>query len=483
MDLKQLTIKKIHQGLKNKEFSSKEVTKAYLENIGIQNKEINAFITINQEQALNQAKEADKLWQKGDKNISALTGVPLAIKDNILIKDMPCTAGSKILENYIAPYNATVIEKLKKNNAVFLGKTNLDEFAMGASGEYSAFGPTKNPINKDYVPGGSSSGSAAAVGADMAPASLGSDTAGSVRQPACFCGLVGMKPTYGAVSRHGLISMASSLDQIGVIAKNTDDAETIFNFISGKDPLDSTSCDMPEELAEELAPQKMTIGLPKEAFMEGVDKRVAQMVEQATLKLAQAGIKIENVDLPHAPYGIACYDIIMPAEVSSNLARYDGIRFGKAQINADKEQVNANVLEEVYLETREQGFGAEAKRRIVLGTHVLSSGYYESYYLRAQKVRAKIIQDFKKDFELADLILMPTSPILPFKLGEKLSDPLAMYLADLMTVTVNLAGLPAISLPLGNVDGLPVGIQIIAPQFKEKKMFQMAKFFENIWNS
>ncbi len=474
MDIEALTIKKIHQGLKDKEFSSQEITNAYLENIEAKNKEINAFITVTKEQALAQAKEADVLFQKKE-DAPVLAGIPLAIKDNILIKDIPCTAGSRILENYVAPYDATAISKLRAQGSVFLGKTNMDEFAMGSSGEHSAFGPTKNPINKEYVPGGSSSGSAAAVVGSMAPYSLGSDTAGSVRQPACFCGMVGLKPTYGAVSRHGLIAMTSSLDQIGVVAKNTEDAEIVFSSIAGKDPLDSTSCEIPDRVFSRFKPEKMSIGLPKEAFMEGVDEKVAQVVLKIISKLEQEGIRVVDVDLPHIQYGIACYDIIMPAEVSSNLARYDGIRYGAFDEGAE-------TLEQLYFQTRSNFLGPEAKRRIILGTHDLSSGYYEAYYLRAQKVRAKIIEDFNKDFGEVDLLLLPTSPILPFKLGEKVADPLAMYLADLMTVPANLAGLPAISLPAGNVEGLPVGIQFIAPQFQEQKLFQMGKFFEKIWS-
>jgi aspartyl-tRNA(Asn)/glutamyl-tRNA(Gln) amidotransferase subunit A len=489
IDLKSLTIKKIHQGLKNREFSSQEIAGAYLNNIEANNKELNAFITITKKQALEQAKRADYLLSQG-REVSVLAGVPAAIKDNILIQDIACTAGSKILENYIAPYDAGAIAKLRKQNAVFLGKTNLDEFAMGASGEHSAFGPTKNPVNKDYVPGGSSAGSAAAVSANMAPFALGSDTAGSVRQPASFCGMVGMKPTYGAVSRYGLIAMASSLDQIGVIAKNTEDAEIVFKVIAGKDPLDSTSCALPEKESKDVMPKKMTVGLPKEIFAKGVDEEIIRIVKKATLKLAQGGVNIEEVTLPHMQYGIACYYIIMPAEVSSNLARYDGIRFGcsvtESQMDPMRNDISGagtDALLEVYLQSREQGFGIEPKRRIMLGTYSLSSGYYEAYYLRAQKVRSKIIEDFNKVFQSVDLLLMPTSPTLPFKLGEKISDPLSMYMSDLMTVPANLAGLPAISLPAGAAKGLPVGIQFVAPQFGEKPMFQMAKFFEQIWIS
>jgi len=478
MELSSLTIKSIHQGLIDKEFSCREVVKEYLKNIAEKNKEINAFITVTSEEAIRGAKEVDNLLAKGN-SLPPLAGVPLAIKDNILVKSIKCTAGSKILDNYIAPYDATVVKKLKEQGAIILGKTNLDEFAMGASGEYSAFGPTKNPNDFKYVPGGSSAGSAAAVASDMALCALGSDTGGSVRQPASFCGMVGLKPTYGAVSRYGLVAMASSLDQIGPIAKNVEDAETIFNVIRGGDAMDSTSKESKLPRSQAAKPlSDLIVGLPKECFKKGIQKEVLQIANKAIKKLAKEGIKTEEVSLPHLEYGVACYYIIMPAESSSNLARYDGIKYGMSKVRNSKSEIQK--LLDVYLETRREFLRKEVKRRIMLGTYALSAGYYDAYYLRAQKVRAKIKEDFRRVFEKVDLLLMPTSPFLPFKLGERLNDPVSMYTADLLTAPVNLAGLPAISVPAGKIGKLPVGIQFIAPLFEEEKMFKIAKFFEQL---
>ncbi len=471
MNVSSLTIKKIRKGLIDKKFSCEEIVKAYLDNIQKLDKEINAFIAVFDKQAIEQAKEVDKLISKG-KTLPALGGVPLAIKDNMLVKGQRCTAGSKILDNYIAPYDATVIKKIKEQGGIILGKTNLDEFAMGASGEYSAYGVTKNPHSLKHVPGGSSSGSAAAVSAQMCTVALGSDTAGSVRYPSSFCGVVGMKPTYGAVSRHGLIALASSLDQIGPIAKNVEDAEILFNVIKGKDPMDATSYEQTQKADKKVDIKNLKIGVVKECLGHGVRKEIVDITKEAISKMEKQGIQIETVSLPHLEYGIACYYIIMPAEASSNLARYDGVKFGMAKETDD--------LLSSYFETRGEFFGTEVKRRIILGTYCLSAGYYDSYYLKAQKVRIKIKQDFENIFKKVDLLLTPTSPFFPFKLGERLTDPLSMYMADLLTVPANLAGLPAISVPAGNVDKLPVGIQFMAPQYKEERIFKAAKFFEDL---
>jgi len=471
MDVSSLTIKKIHKGLIDKKFSCEEIVKGYLDNIQKLDKEINAFITVFDKQAIKQAKEIDKLISKG-KTLPALGGVPIAIKDNMLVEGQRCTAGSKILDNYIAPYNATVVKKIKEQGGIILGKTNLDEFAMGASGEYSAYGLTKNPHNLKYVPGGSSSGSAAAVSAQMCTVALGSDTAGSVRYPSSLCGVVGMKPTYGAVSRYGLIAMASSLDQIGVIAKDVEDAEVLFNIIKGKDLMDATSYEQSQKVDKKVDIKNLKIGVVKECLGDGIQKEIVDITKKAIGKMEKQGIKIETVSLPHLEYGIACYYIIMPAEASSNLARYDGVKFGMAK--------EADDLLSSYFETRGEFFGTEVKRRIMLGTYCLSAGYYDSYYLKAQKVRIKIKQDFENIFKKVDLLLTPTSPFLPFKLGERLTDPLSMYMADLLTVPANLAGLPAISVPAGNVDKLPVGIQFMAPQSGEERIFKVAKFFEDL---
>ena len=381
-------------------------------------------------------------------------GIPIAIKDNILVRDLPCTAGSKILENYIAPYNATVIKKLQAAGFAVLGKTNLDEFAMGSSTENSAYKITKNPHDTTRVPGGSSGGSAAAVAADLTPCALGSDTGGSIRQPASFCGVVGLKPTYGAVSRHGLIAMASSLDQIGPITKTVKDCEFLFDIISGKDDLDSTSVGTGRDLSlRKNKNKKIKIGLPREYFAKGLDIKI-----DALIKKIINNFDIQEINLPHTKHALACYYLIMPAEVSANLARYDGIRFGK---------------------TRDK-FGPEVKRRIMLGTYVLSHGYYDAYYLQAQKVRTLITEDFKKAFEKVDLLVTPTCPTTAFKIGEKTKNPLEMYLSDIYTVPVSLAGVPALSMPINKIKNLPVGLQIIGNYFEEKLIFKLAYELERI---
>jgi len=465
----ELTIKEINQGLKKKTFSALELCKNYLDKIKEKNKDIFAFLTINEESAISQAKKVDELIFKKEE-IPILAGIPGAIKDNILVEGMRCTASSKILENYISPYDATVIRKLKENEAVFLGKTNLDEFAMGGSTENSAFGPTHNPHDLNRVAGGSSGGSAAAVAADMAAFALGSDTGGSIRQPASFCGIVGLKPTYGAVSRFGLMAFGSSLDQIGPLTKNIEDAKIIFDIIKGKDSLDSTSVESNLK-SETLNLKSLKIGVPKEYFVKGIDPQVEKIIKEAIKKYSDMGARIEEVSLPHTEYALSAYYLIAPSEASANLARYDGIKYGYSARDGK------NLLE-IYLKSKEQGFGAEVRRRIMLGTYALSSGYYDAYYLRAQKVRTLIINDFEKVFKKVDAIFTPVSPILPFKIGEKIEDPLSMYLVDIYTVSVNLAGLPALSLPVGKVGNLPVGLQIIGKPFGEETILEIGKYFK-----
>lgn len=471
MNLNELTIEQAHDGLAAKKFTSVDLTSACLEQIKKLNKKLNAFITVTEKEALEQAKTIDKKIAKGGK-IGVLEGVPVAIKDNMLVKDIRSTAGSKILENYVASYDATVVEKLKAAGAVILGKTNLDEFAMGASTETSYFGPTKNPADTTRVPGGSSGGSAAAVAANMCIYALGSDTGGSVRQPASFCGVVGMKPTYGAVSRYGLMAMASSLDQIGPITKTVEDAEIVFDIIRGKDKMDSTTIESKSQKVKKseskLKIKNLKIGLPKEYFVEGMNRDVKACMRAAAKKLEKNGLNIEEVSLPHAEYALAVYYLIMPAEVSANLARYDGVRYGY-------QTKKAKTLLEIYLKSRAEGFGDEAKRRIMLGTYALSAGYYDAYYLQAQKMRTLIREDFEKAFRQVDCLLLPTAPTTAFKIGEKINDPLKMYLSDIYTVSANVAGLPAISVPCGVAGKLPVGAQIMAPWFDEEKLFEVSK--------
>ncbi len=476
MKLTDLTITQAHQGLKKKEFSALELCKSYLDKIKERDREIFAFLTINTEKALSQAKKIDDLiLQK--REIPQLAGIPCAIKDNILLEDVKCTAGSKILENYIAPYDATVIKKLKEKAAVILGKTNLDEFAMGSSTENSAFGVTRNPHDLIRVAGGSSGGSAAAVAANECVYALGSDTGGSIRLPASFCGVVGLKPTYGAVSRYGLIAFASSLDQIGSITKTVEDAKIVFETISGKDPLDSTSVEPKLKVKSgKLKVNELKIGVPKEYFVKGIDLEVKKVIEDAIKKYQEMGAKIEEVSLPHTEYALPAYYIINPSEASANLSRYDGIKYGKSEIRNPKSEIR-NLLD-VYLQSREKGFGEEVRRRIMLGTYSLSAGYYEAYYLRAQKVRTLVKEDFEKVFEKVDVLLTPVSPFVAFKIGEKIEDPLSMYLVDVYTVSINLAGLPALSLPGGKAGHLPVGLQIIGKPFEENKILEIGEIFE-----
>jgi aspartyl-tRNA(Asn)/glutamyl-tRNA(Gln) amidotransferase subunit A len=469
MEVADLTITKARQGLFKKEFSAVELTQAFLNRIEKVDKDISAYLAVLSKTALDQAKEADRLISLGTEQ-PALLGIPCAIKDNILIKGAKCTAASKILENYQAPYDATVVAKLKKQGAIFLGKTNLDEFAMGSSTENSAFKTTKNPHDIKKVPGGSSGGSAAAVAGGMAVYSLGSDTGGSIRLPASFCGTVGLKPTYGAVSRHGLIAFASSLDQIGPLTKTVDDAEIVFKAIAGKDPLDSTSVEVLKE-KQEFNIKNLRIGVPKEYFVKGMDPKIEELVKGAIKKYEEMGAKILEVSLPNTEYALPAYYVISPSEASANLARFDGIKYGFS----DKEAEN---LAAVYQNSRGEGFGPEVRRRIMLGTYALSAGYYEAYYLKAQKVRNLIRNDFKKVFDKVDVLMTPSAPSLPFNIGEKTKDPLSMYLVDIYTVSVNLAGLPALSMPIGKVAGLPVGMQIIGRAFEENIILKVAKLYE-----
>lgn len=464
------TIKEAHELLKNKKITSVELTESFLNSIKEHNGDINAYLEVFDD-ALEQAKEADARIAAGDMDM--LTGIPLAMKDNILIKGKTASAASKILEPYTATYDATVTEKLKKSGAVLIGRTNMDEFAMGSSTENSAFGITKNPRDTTRVPGGSSGGSAAAVAMEGALAALGSDTGGSIRQPASFCGVVGLKPTYGTVSRHGLMAMASSLDQIGPLTHTVEDAEILFNVIKGHDTMDSTSCPEPEWRTPKN--KTLTIGVPKDFLeMEGVDPEVLKNFNDSIEKFKQAGYTIKDVSLAELKYALAAYYIIMPAEVSSNLARFDGIRYGLSVKGENKV--------DDYAQTRGEGFGKEVRRRILLGTFVLSSGYYDAYYNNANLVRAIIKKAFRDAFTDVDIVAMPTSPTPAFRAGEKVDDPLQMYLADIFTVPVNLAGVPAISIPSGTVecDGkeLPLGLQLVAPEFGEPLLFEAGKVFE-----
>jgi len=471
MDLLNLNIKKIHQGLVNKEFSDLELTNAYFDKIEKEDKDIHSFLSIYKEQAIAKSKKVDDKISKGE-NISLLEGVPVSIKDIILVKGMKCTAASKILENYIAPYNATCINKLEKEGVIILGKTNLDEFAMGSSTENSAFGPTKNPIDLTRVPGGSSGGSAASVTASLSAFSLGTDTGGSIRQPASLCGIVGLKPTYGRVSRYGVMAYGSSLDQVGTLTKTVEDTRIVFNAIKGVDPLDSTSIDR-KDLDQAYNIKDLVIGIPREYFIEGVDPKVALLVKQAIKKYEDMGASVEEVSLPHTKYAIPAYYIISASEASTNLARFDGVKYGFSK---------GDNLKDLYFQSKGAGFGKEVRRRIMLGTYALSSGYYDAYYLKAQKVRMLIEKDFKEAFKKVDVIVSPTCPTPAFKIGEKTQDPVQMYLSDIFTVSVNLANLCGISVPCGTVEvdsvNLPVGLQLIGKPFEESKIMYMAEIME-----
>lgn len=469
MEIKNLTIEKAEKLLREKKISSFELTKAYIEKIKKEDGKIHAFLGLAEKEALKQAKEAD-LRLKDGKPLSPLDGIPLAIKDNISTYGLKTMAGSKILENFVAPYDATAIKRLKGGGAIILGKTNLDEFAMGSSTENSAFGPTRNPRDLEKVPGGSSGGSAAAVAADFCLGALGSETGGSVRQPASFCGVVGLKPTYGRISRYGLLALASSLDQIGIFAKTVYDCALILETICGHDSFDATTVPRKKFEAKKIKEKKkLKIGLPKEYFGKGLDPKIREIILKEIEKLKKEGHKIKEISLPHSDKALACYYIIQPAEASSNLARYDGIRYGHS--------AKADNLLGVYLKSREEGFGAEVKRRIMLGTYTLSAGYYDAYYLQAQKVRTKIIEDFAVAFEEVDVLITPTTPTFPFKIGEKSNDPLEMYLSDILTVSANLAGIPALSIPVGNPT---TGLQIMGPQFSESIIMGLGAQIEKI---
>ncbi len=473
MEILNNSIREIHEKLKKKEMSALELTDFFVDEIKSKDKDIKAFLSNDFSEAKKQAEKVDFAIKNGNE-ISMLSGIPAAIKDNILIDGIKATASSKILENYVAPYDATVILKLKKQDSVFLGKTNMDEFAMGSSTENSAFFKTKNPNDLSRVPGGSSGGSAAAVASSQCVFALGSDTGGSIRQPASFCGVVGLKPTYGAVSRYGLIAMASSLDQIGPLTKTVDDARVVFESIKGKDKKDATSVMYPEKL-QEKGLKDLKIGIPKEYFIEGMDKKVEDVIKNEIKKMEDAGAKIEEIDLPHTKDALSVYYVIMPAEVSSNMARYDGIKYGFSTHKSDSED-----LLSVYLNSRAEGIGPEVKKRMMLGTYVLSAGYYDAYYKRAQQVRTKITEDFKKAFSKVDIIATPTTPTTAFSFGEKTEDPLAMYLADIFTVPINLAGVPAISVPCGKINNMPVGLQFIAPWFCEETLFKAGEDYEKL---
>ena len=473
MKLYDLSIHELSDKLRSREVSSVEVTTAMLDRIEATDGKVNAFITVTPEQALRDAEAADRRIAAGEADL--FTGIPVALKDIFLTEGIRTTCASRILENFIPPYSATVWEKLKARGVVLIGKLNQDEFAMGSSTESSAFGATKNPWNLECIPGGSSGGSAAAIAARQATATLGTDTGGSIRQPASHCGCVGLKPTYGRVSRYGVIAYASSLDQVGPVTHDVTDCALMLGAIAGYDPKDSTSVDLPvPEYQKSLTAgvKGLKIGLPKEYFIEGLDPDVRRTMDEAVATYLSLGAELVDVSLPHTDYAVACYYLIATAEASSNLARYDGVRFGHR--NRD-----AGGLLDMYCRSREEGFGAEVKRRIMLGTYALSSGYYDAYYLKAQKVRTLIRNDFLKAFEQVDVILAPVAPTPAFKIGEKVNDPLQMYLSDIFTIPVNLAGTCGISVPAGfSGSGLPIGAQLIGRPFGEETILRAAYAFE-----
>ncbi len=468
----QLTIHEAQTLLRQRNLSSLELVQAVLDRVVDVDNEVKAYLTLTPEAALEQARQSDALRAAGGDG--PLLGIPLAIKDNICLQGVPTTCGSRILESFVPPYDATVITRLRDAGAVFLGKTNLDEFAMGSSTENSAFFATHNPWNLACVPGGSSGGSAAAVCAAEALAALGSDTGGSVRQPAALCGIVGLKPTYGRVSRYGLVAFASSLDQIGPIGKDVTDCALLLNVVAGHDKRDATSLDVPvPDYTQALNPEikGLSIGVPQEYFGTGVQPQVEAALRDAIQVLTDLGASIEEASLPHLEYALPVYYLIAPAEASANLARYDGVKYGFAAPDAPD-------VWEAYRQTRQLGFGAEVKRRIMLGTYALSAGYYDAYYLKAQKVRTLIHQDFRQLFERFDVLVGPTSPTVAFKIGERVDDPLQMYLSDVFTLSQSLAGVSAISVPCGFVDGLPVGLQISGPALKEETVLHVAYAYE-----
>ncbi|MCU0641930.1 MAG: Asp-tRNA(Asn)/Glu-tRNA(Gln) amidotransferase subunit GatA [Candidatus Margulisbacteria bacterium] len=467
------TAHELHELLVNKKISSVELTTALYDRIAGTDDKIKGYVTLTRDEALKQAQAADERLTTGA-NPTPLTGIPIAIKDNFCTRGIKTTCSSKMLENYLPPYDATVVTKLKEAGAVILGKTNMDEFAMGSSCENSAFFPTRNPWNRECVPGGSSGGSAAVVAARSAVMATGSDTGGSIRQPAAFCGVVGLKPTYGRVSRYGLVAFASSLDQIGPLTKDVTDTALMLNVIAGHDDRDATSIEHPvpdyrSALKNDV--KKVRVGLIRELLGSGIEPTVKAAVKGAADQLAALGAEIVEVSLPSFEHAIATYYLIAPAEASSNLARYDGVKFGhRSQEHRD--------LISMYYNTRREGFGAEVKRRIMLGTYALSAGYYDAFYLKALKVRTLIKRDFDQAFERCDLLASPTTPTVAFKLGAKSADPVAMYLSDIATIPVNLAGLPALSLPCGNSSGLPIGLQLIGPAFAEELILRVAYTYE-----
>lgn len=473
-----LTIKKASELIKTKELSPVELTKSILDRIEDKDNKLNTYITVLSEKALESAKKAEEEISSGNYR-GPLHGIPLGLKDIFITKDVTTTCGSKMLENFIPPYNATVTKKLMDEGAVILGKNNMDEFAMGSSTETSYFGPTANPWDVERVPGGSSGGSASATSASLCLGSVGTDTGGSIRQPASLCGVVGMKPTYGRVSRFGMIAFASSLDQAGPLTKTVEDTAIILNAISGPDPRDSTCANIPvpdytKSLKNDL--QGLKIGIPKEYFVEGMDKDVEEASKKAISEIENLGAEIVEISLPHTEYAVLTYYIIAPSEASSNLARYDGVKYGFRAEGAES-------LGDMYFKTRAQGFGDEVKRRIMLGTYALSSGYYDAYYLKAQRVRTLIKKDFNEAFEKVDAIVAPTTPEVAFKIGEKTQDPIKMYLSDVLTIPCNIAGLPGISVPCGfSKDGLPIGIQVLGKPFDEETVLHVAHAYEQNTN-
>jgi len=462
--------------LRKGEVSSREITESVFRRIEEREKTLNAYITIVNEAALKQADQADERFRKRE-NLPLLAGIPLAVKDILCTKGIKTTCGSKILNNFVPTYNATAVDRALRDGAVIIGKTNMDEFGMGSSTENSIIGPTRNPVNTQLVAGGSSGGSAAATASGEAILALGTDTGGSIRQPSAFCGTVGLKPTYGRVSRYGVIAYASSLDQVGPIGRTVEDCAMLLNSIAGHDSLDSTSADLdkPDFLqALKKDVKGLKAGLPREYFIKGLDKGIKNKIDEAVKLLEKNGVEIIEISLPHTSYAVSVYYLIATAEASSNLARYDGVKYGFRSDNDIQDSIA------MYEATRSEGFGKEVKRRIMLGTYVLSAGYYDAYYLKAQRIRAMIKKDFDKAFEDVDFIITPTTPCLPFKLGEKLSDPLQMYLVDIYTVSLNLSGLPGMSLNCGNINGLPVGMQIIGRAFDEEMVLRVGHGYEKI---
>jgi aspartyl-tRNA(Asn)/glutamyl-tRNA(Gln) amidotransferase subunit A len=475
MNLSSLTIPSARAAVQERKTTATALAESFYQKIGKDDPQIGAYLALCRERAISKATEMDALAAKGE-NLPPLGGVPIAIKDVLVTKGIRTTAGSKILGNFIPPYDCTAVARLEAAGAVMLGKLNCDEFAMGSSNENSAWKPVHNPHDLSRVPGGSSGGSAAATAAGMAVAALGSDTGGSIRQPASFCGVVGLKPTYGRVSRYGLIAFASSLDHVGPLAKTVKDAAILLRTIAGRDPMDSTSAELPvpNYVAELDKPVRgLKIGVAKEYFGQGLDNEVRNAVEAAIQKFAALGCEIVEVSLSHTRYAIPTYYIVATAEASSNLARFDGVRYGYRA-------AGVRSLSEMYRRTRDQGFGAEVKRRIMLGSYALSAGYYDAYYLKAQKVRTLLTRDFEDAFTKVDVIVAPTSPTAAFKLGEKVDDPLAMYLADIYTVTANLAGIPGISIPCGETtEKLPIGMQILGKHFDEATILRIAHAYES----